>query len=167
MILLGMLTATGFACGSPTDSNAVCLDENGIPLPIAPSSARVDLARPSFSNPTSITNPLNPISALSRVVLLGSEGGLPLRVETTLLPYTKIIDLDGQPVEALVSQYIAWIDGRLAEVAIDWYAQADDGAVWYLGEDVFNYANGVVAETEGTWLAGEDGPAAMIMPANL
>jgi hypothetical protein len=38
--------------------------------------------------------------------------------------------------------------------------------VWYLGEDVFNYEDGVVADTEGTWVVGEDGPAAMIMPAD-
>ncbi len=41
-----------------------------------------------------------------------------------------------------------------------------DGSVWYLGEDVFNYEGGVVADTEGTWLAGRDGPAALIMPAD-
>jgi hypothetical protein len=31
---------------------------------------------------------------------------------------------------------------------------------------VFNYEDGEVADTDGTWLAGRDGPAAMIMPAN-
>jgi hypothetical protein len=38
--------------------------------------------------------------------------------------------------------------------------------VWYLGEDVFNYADGKVADTEGTWIASDETPAAMIMPAN-
>ena len=52
------------------------------------------------------------------------------------------------------------------EVALDWYAQADDGSVWYLGEDVFNYDAGVVADTHGTWQAGREGPAAMIMPGD-
>ena len=47
----------------------------------------------------------------------------------------------------------------------DRYAQADDGSVWYFGEDVFDYKGGAVELTEGTWLAGRDGPAAMIMPA--
>ena len=46
------------------------------------------------------------------------------------------------------------------------YAQADDGSVWYLGEDVFNYEDGAIADTAGTWFAGIDGPAAMIMPAD-
>ena len=48
---------------------------------------------------------------------------------------------------------------------MDWYAQADDGSVWYFGEDVFNYEDGKVADTEGTWIASDQTPAAMIMPA--
>ena len=50
-------------------------------------------------------------------------------------------------------------------MALDYFAQADDGSVWYLGEDVSNYQNGVVADHSGTWLAGRDGPGGMIMPA--
>lgn len=46
------------------------------------------------------------------------------------------------------------------------YAQADDGSVWYFGEDVFDFRDGAIVVTEGTWLAGRDGPAAMIMPAD-
>ena len=36
---------------------------------------------------------------------------------------------------------------------------------WYFGEDVIDYVNGSAVFTEGTWLAGRDGPPAMIMPA--
>ena len=75
---------------------------------------------------------------------------------------------EGQWVETLVSQYMAYIDGRIEEVALDHYAQADDGSVWYLGEDVFDYSNtkGLIDGTAGTWLAGRDGPLEMIMPAD-
>jgi hypothetical protein len=131
----------------------------------APTNRRVDLAAPSFSDSTEITNPLNPISRLGSTVLLGQVDDKPFRTETTLLPGTKNIEWNGQKVQALASQYMAYLDGRLNEVAIDWYAQADDGSVWYLGEDVYDYENGTVAFTEGTWLAGRDGPGAMIMPA--
>jgi hypothetical protein len=132
----------------------------------APPSARVDLATPAFSNPTRITNPLFPIAELDQILMLGTVDDLPFRTEVTLLPETKLIELDGQQVEVLVSQYTAYLDRRIHEVALDYYAQADDGSVWYFGEDVFNYADGVVADTDGTWLAGRDGPAAMIMPAD-
>ena len=132
----------------------------------APDSERVDLAAPSFSDPTNITNPINPISQLHRVLLFGTVDGLPFRTETTLLPDTRTFEWNGQQVETLVSQYVAFLDNRIHEVALDYYAQADDGSVWYFGEDVFNYEDGVVADTEGSWLAGRDGPPAMIMPAN-
>ena len=60
---------------------------------------------------------------------------------------------------------MAYRGGRLEEVALDRYAQADDGSVWYLGEDVFDYSGGTIFTTEGTWHAGREGPGAMIMPA--
>lgn len=131
----------------------------------APARERVDLARPSFSHSTRIANPLFPISRLRSALLLGHVEGKPFRTETTLLPRRETIVWNGERVPALVSQYVAYLDGRLTEVALDRYAQADDGSVWYLGEDVFEYEHGSVASTEGTWLAGRDGPAAMIMPA--
>jgi hypothetical protein len=132
----------------------------------APESDRVDLEPPSFSNPTRITNPLFPIGQLQSVVLLGQVDGKPFRSETTLLPETQTVTWGDQEIEVLLSQYTAYLDGRLDEVALDRYAQADDGSVWYLGEDVYDYRRGAVAVTEGTWLAGRDGPPAMIMPAD-
>jgi hypothetical protein len=135
-------------------------------LAVAAESARVDLAMPAFSSPTEVTNPLFPVSDQASVLLVGEVDGEPFRTEVTLLPQTRIISWDGRAVEVLVSQYVAYLGGRLHEVAYDFYAQADDGSVWYFGEDVFNFADGAIANTHGTWLAGTDGPAAMIMPAD-
>jgi len=132
----------------------------------APDSDRVDLQRPRFTHPTDITNPLFPISTLESAVLLGKVDGKPFRSETTLLPETATVDWDGQRIEVALSQYVAYLDGRIQEIALDRYAQADDGSVWYLGEDVFDYEDGSIAVSEGTWLAGRDGPPAMIMPAH-
>ena len=131
----------------------------------APESDRIDVDPPTFSNPTEITNPLFPISELESAVLLGVVDDQPFRSETTLLPGTATVIVDGAPIEVLQSQYTAYLDGRITEVAIDRYAQADDGSVWYLGEDVYDYEDGTVVVSEGTWLAGRDGPAAMIMAA--
>jgi hypothetical protein len=135
-------------------------------LPLAPPDRRVDLERPTFSNPTRITNPLFPISRLRSAVLTGRVDGRGFKTETTLLPTTRVVEWPaGRFVEAAISQYVAYLDNRIEEVALDYYAQSDDGAVWYLGEDVFNYEDGRIADTEGTWLAGREGPGAMIMPA--
>jgi len=137
-------------------------------LPLAPESERLDIEAPTFSNPTEVTNPLFPVSDLDSVVFSGTVEGKPFHTETTLLPETKLIEwAPGQQVEALVSQYSAFIDGRLEEVATDYYAQADDGSVWYLGEDVFDYdENGFGDSNLGSWLAGREGPPEMIMPAD-
>jgi hypothetical protein len=147
-------------------NDEVCLGPDGNPLPVAPESLRVDLETPTFSNPTDVSNPLFPIRSLARAVLYGHVEGAPLRVETTLLEDTRTFDVNSQSVETLVSQFLSFVGGRIHEVAIDHYAQADDGSVWYFGEDVFNYEDGDIADTEGTWFAGEDGPVAMIMPAD-
>jgi hypothetical protein len=132
---------------------------------LAPDSARVDLVMPSFSDSTKVTNPLFPISRLNAVIL-GEVDGEPLKIETTLLPRTKTVEWSGQRVEALQSQFCAYLEGRITEVAVDLYAQADDGSVWYFGEDVVDYERGVAATTAGTWRVGLDGPAAMIMPGH-
>ncbi len=136
-------------------------------LPVAPLAKRVDLVAQPFSNPTDVTNPLFPIKDLQSAVLNGVVDGKVFRTETTLLPDTRVIQWSpGQCIETLVSQYLAYLDGRIEEAALDFYAQADDGSVWYFGEDVYNYKDGIIADTSGTWLAGKEGPIAMIMPAD-
>jgi hypothetical protein len=134
-------------------------------LGLAPDSARVDLAMPTFSNPTQITNPYFPVSRQESVLMLGKVDGKPFRTEVTLLPFTRIVVWEGQQVETVVSQYNAYLGGRIQEIAYDLYAQADDGSVWYFGEDVADLDGGAIVTKEGTWLAGKDAPAAMIMPA--
>jgi hypothetical protein len=135
-------------------------------VPVAPDAKRVDLEVPKFSDPSKITNPLFPISELRSAVLAGHVEGKPFHTETTLLPGTRIIEWNGQKVETLVSQYTAFLGGRIEEVALDKYAQADDGSVWYFGEDVYDYRSGDIVNGEGTWIAGPEHPPAMIMPAH-
>lgn len=134
--------------------------------PAVPSDGRlVDAETPTFSEPTAVTNPLFPMGTVMQVVQLGEDQGQPLRVEVTLLPETRLIEWDGREVETIVSQFISYRDGRILEVAYDYFAQADGGAVWYFGEQVDNYADGRIANHGGAWLAGVDGPPGMIMPA--
>jgi hypothetical protein len=162
--LVALTTAAAMLIAAPAASaQDACGTHSG--RGCAPQTERVDTTVPIFSNPTRITNPLFPISDLHSVVLLGHVDGKPFRTETTLLPQTETVQWRGQAIEVLVSQYLAYRDGHITEVALDRYAQDDDGSVWYFGEDVFDYTDGTVSATEGTWLAGRDGPPAMIMPA--
>jgi hypothetical protein len=178
-ILLGALLVVALVAGGcrhddddsatpiPQATRAQLAAANLDELPLAPKSKRVDLVAPPFSKPTTVANPLFPISRLRSAILNGSVEDKPFKVETTLLRGTRIIGWPkGRQVETLVSQYVAYLDGRIEEVALDFYAQADDGSVWYFGEDVFNYQDGLIGDTEGTWIAGKDGPPAMIMPAD-
>lgn len=60
------------------------------------------------------------------------------------------------------------VDGVLVERTEDWYATANDGTVWYFGEDTAEYdRDGDVISTEGSWEAGIDGAeAGIVMPAD-
>lgn len=165
-LLACLLVLTG--CASGQDSASECVpvvgengERNGRCLPVAPRDQRVDTGVPVFSKPTEVTNLLHPTATVDQTIYGGQVGGEPFRTEVTLLPTKKTI----RGVEVVTVQYFALSGGRITEVALDWYAQADDGAVWYLGEDVFNYEDGVVADVDGTWVAGPRSPAAMIMPA--
>ncbi|HJP67175.1 MAG TPA: hypothetical protein VKA30_12840 [Actinomycetota bacterium] len=176
---LGMVLAipmVAAACTGGGGTNAVrsgpaarrTIPQPAVPggVTVAPDSARVDLALPTFSHPTAITNPLFPVAKQRSVLMLGHVDGKPFRTEVTLLPETLIIEWQGMSVRTAVSQYNAFLDGRIDEIAYDYYAQADDGSVWYFGEDVFDFRDGAIVVTEGTWRAGRDGEAAMIMPGH-
>jgi hypothetical protein len=66
-------------------------------------------------------------------------------------------------VTATVVQDTVYLDGELIEDTFDWFAQDNEGNVWYLGEDTKEYENGQVVSTEGSWEAGVDGAEAGIV----
>lgn len=62
---------------------------------------------------------------------------------------------------------IVTLDGEVIEDTVDWYAQDNDGNVWYFGEISKNYENGELADLEGSWMAGKDyAKPGIIMMAN-
>src|SRR5918994_6457182 len=60
-------------------------------------------------------------------------------------------------VECVVVDDRAWEGGKLIEKTYDWFAQDNEGTVWYFGEDTKEYENGKVVSTKGSWEAGVDG----------
>ena len=66
-----------------------------------------------------------------------------------------------------------FLDELLIEDTHDWYAQDDDGNVWYMGESVINYEyddddNILSTNNDGAWEAGVDGAiSGIIMKATL
>ncbi len=167
LVMLVAFPAFGLAQdATPTCAGCVPFEDGTGCLPLAPASQRVDTATPTFSNPTAVTNPLFPVSATNIRSCCSVRSTARTSEPRSRCSRDQIIEWHGQQIEVLVSQYAAYLDGRIHEVAYDFYAQADDGAVWYFGEDVFNFEDGVIADTHGTWIAGKDGPAGMIMPAD-
>jgi hypothetical protein len=51
----------------------------------------------------------------------------------------------------------AYLDGELIEETFDWFAQDEEGNMWYFGEDSREIEDGQVVSTEGSWEAGIDG----------
>jgi hypothetical protein len=57
--------------------------------------------------------------------------------------------------------------GQIVEDTFDWFAQDDDGNVWYLGEDTAELEDGEIASREGSFEAGVDGAQpGIVMPAH-
>ena len=59
-------------------------------------------------------------------------------------------------VEALVVEDRSFLNGELEEVATDYFAQDDNGNVYYLGEEVDEYKDGKIINHEGSWMTGKD-----------
>ena len=112
---------------------------------------------PAFSDPTTIDNRYLPLTAKRQCVLRGeADDGTRERSVKTVLGRTKRFDVAGQQVDAVVIRDDAYEDGRLVERTFDYFAQSDDGTVYYLGEDVDNIRRGKVVNHNGSWLYGRD-----------
>ena len=123
----------------------------------AVSGAQGGPAAPLFSDPGTIDNPYLPLTAHRRCELRGrAEDGGRERVVKTLRRRTKRFDVEGRRVDAVIIRDDAYEDGKLVERTLDYFAQADDGTVYYLGEDVDNYRRGKVVDHDGSWLYGRD-----------
>jgi hypothetical protein len=141
---------------------------------------------PHFSHSREITNPYLPLASLKQDVLENTGE----RVERTAKPEIhKTFQIGGQTVEALTVEdreytkpqlpkgaldyfmpdtgQLATGHGELTEVTLDYFAQDDDGNVYYLGEDVDEYKNGQISGHSGAWLYGKDTQRlGLLMPAH-
>lgn len=100
-----------------------------------------------------IDNPYLPMPVGARWLYEGTSEGEAETVEIIVTPDRKEI----LGISAVVVRDTVTIGGELVEDTYDWFAQDVDGNVWYLGEDVKDYENGVVVSTAGSWMAGVDG----------
>ena len=110
--------------------------------------------KPVFSDPLAIDNPFHPF-VVGRVkhfeIVQGHTDG---EVLDTYLADTRNFSWNGTTVSCRVLQEEEIEDGVLHEVSRNFFAQADDGTVYYFGEtvDVFDGNGGVTHP--GSWLVG-------------
>ena len=119
----------------------------------------------NFTNPTSLTNPYFPATVGKRYIYEGQTTDGLEHVEEQRLATTKII----LGITCIEVEFKAFLNGKLIEKALDWYAQDNSGTVWYFGEAVDNYnaVTGTLKNHDGSWQAGVDGAKpGTIMPAN-
>ncbi len=126
------------------------------------------LASLKFSHSRNITNPYLPVAILKQDILEGKEDGKSVHIERTAMPdKRKTFKIGNQDVQAFAVEDRESEDGQLSEVAMDYFAQADDGTVYYLGEDVDAYKDGKVISHEGAWMFGKDTQTpGVLMPAH-
>lgn len=144
-----------------------------------PALASVPTGPPTFSNPLTFTNLYAPFVPGGVKVYSGRDEGAKTVIADLFLTETRTFDLgQGQHVETHVLQETEFEDGRLSEISRNFFAQADDGSVYYFGEVVDQYEDDVVTGHGGSWLVGgptdpgdpaetanAPGPA-LFMPAN-
>ncbi|HSC91538.1 MAG TPA: hypothetical protein VLB86_07785 [Gaiellaceae bacterium] len=148
LCLLGALVALAAGCASDESAS----------LPTG--AEHVDLDPTRFG--ATIDNPYWPMRPGSRWVYRETDAdGNEQRIVVTVTGRTKRI----LGVDARVVHDVATEDGQVVEDTYDWYAQDEEGNVWYLGEDTKAYEDGGVS-TEGSWEAGVDGAeAGVVVPA--
>jgi hypothetical protein len=121
----------------------------------------------SFSKSTTIDNTWFPLSPGTRLTFEGLTNGddgerIPHSVEFTVTDMTKVID----GVRTVVGYELDFSQGELAEAELAFWAQADDGTVWHLGQYPEEYEEGAISDTPA-WIAGiEDAKAGISMKAH-
>ena len=107
-------------------------------------------------NPAKFTNVIDndylPWTPGTKTVFEQTVGGQE-HTEVTVLNDTKVV----MGVTCVVVRDTVSLNGAVIEDTYDWYAQDDEGNVWYFGEDSKGYKGGEVVSTAGSWEAGVDG----------
>ena len=145
---VGVILVLGTGC----DSTSAQPDVTNVPLPIAINPAK-------FAASVATPNPLFPLApgTSRRVVGQTANGEEVILVEVT----DQKKEILG--VMTTVVRDRVWLEGHLIEDTFEWYAQDQDGNVWYFGEDEKEIEEGRVVSTAGSWQAGVDGAKAGVM----
>jgi hypothetical protein len=110
-----------------------------------------------------VDNPYLPYRPGTRFHFEGVRGTTRQTDDQLVLQRTKrILGVRCTIVRDTVSEH-----GRAVERTDDWYAQDEQGNVWYMGEDSFERRNGRFVKASDSWQSGVDGARpGIVMPAH-
>jgi hypothetical protein len=106
-----------------------------------------------FHHPTVITNPYYPLVVGATWQWKGQFRQRPYEQEDIVLNYTRRIE--GVVTRPVLDRDL--VKGQIIAGSIDYYAQDDNGNVWYLGEATVHYVNGKLTDHADSWIAGKGG----------
>jgi hypothetical protein len=177
LLLTLLLLIVNSACGTAVPATAQPLEPTA-PVPVAteppevveptqepaadPEFALEDLSLASFDNPTEINNKYFPMTPGMEYVYEGftREGSnqIPHSIIFTVTDLTK--EVEG--IQTVVAYILDFSDGELVEAEIAFYAQDNDGNVWFMGEYPEVYEFGEIVEAPA-WIPGFKGAKAGIV----
>ena len=100
-----------------------------------------------------IDNTYFPLTPGTTFVYEGESEDETIRDEVYVTNETRVV----MGVNTTVVRDREFVDGELEEETFDWYAQDNEGNVWYFGEDSREYEDGEVVSSAGSWEAGVNG----------
>jgi hypothetical protein len=173
-LLMMLLTAACTGASTPaTPTEALIIPSTGTEMPEvgeAPTpEATIDFARDledfnpdNFDHPTQFDNPWFPLRPGTQFTFAGIavEGGraLPHNIIFTVTDLTKEI----AGVQTIVAWVLDYSQDELVEAELAFYAQDNDGNVWFLGEYPEVYERGKFVEAPA-WITGYKGATAGIV----
>lgn len=120
-----------------------------------------NLMQDSCTFETTGSNPYFVLQPGFQLVLKGTEDKDTVLLKITVLNETKIVD----SVETRIVEEYEAVNGIPVEISRNYYAFCKEtGSIFYFGEDVDIYKNGLVVGHESAWLAGGQNKAGVQMP---
>jgi hypothetical protein len=109
-----------------------------------------------------IDNPYYPLPVGRTLIYRGVRDGVTQTDRVHVTNQTKVLE----GITATAVRDVATHNGTLLEATTDWFAQDDQGNVWYLGENTKAFENGQI-DRSGSWQSGvNDGEPGIIMLAH-
>jgi hypothetical protein len=107
----------------------------------------------NFNTSTKINNPFFPLKPGTTFIYEGQTAQGFNHTEFAVSHNTRVI----RGITCVEIHDSVFLDKKLSEDTLDWFAQDKDGNVWYFGENTHELVGGLITTINGTFMAGVDG----------